>query len=439
MSAQSPSVYEIFDIKSNDGGKSVDLRGGVISFSYYEDVLSPYISAQVQIVNTGESVIDKEKDITTVYNGLPIRGGEVLNIRIPSTSQGPGLDFTEKNNNPLFVASITNILQDALRETFTLNLVSREAITNETAFVGKKFSPKITSSVRDIIEKYLLSEKNIDDDETDNDYAFYGNMRKPFTILTWLSTKSVPAEAGGQRSTAGYFFYETKQGYHFKSVDALIKKGSIAEYEYTPNIIDTEDPKKDFKILEVNINRNQKLIDNLERGSYCSHRMYYDPLNGKFTTQQQGEFKMSDYSEKMENLGQNFNLGLPPVDKSGKTLADLPTRIVTGVVDRGITEKSDKNSKKQNADQMNFHSQAMMRYQTIFNETITITIPLNTMIIAGNILKLNFFKMTVGKEVKRDDSRAGLYMVKQLVHFYDNTGSFTKLKLIRDTIGVKDK
>ena len=30
-------------------------------------------------------------------------------------------------------------------------------------------------------------------------------------------------------------------------------------------------------------------------------------------------------------------------------------------------------------------------------------------------------------------------MIKELVHYYDNKGSFTKLKLIRDTMGKKDK
>ena len=439
MSAESPSIYEIFEIISNNGKKTVDLRGGVIEFSYFEDVLSPMITAKAQIVNMGDTVVDKDKDLTSVYNGLPIRGGEKVNIRIPATASGPGLDFTKESGNQLYVASITNVLQDALRETFTLTLVSREAITNETSRVGKKFGPKISTSVKEIISKYLLSEKNLEIDETENDYAFLGNLRTPYTILTWLSTKSVPAKAGGQRSTAGYFFYETKQGFHFKSVDALIKKGtSIEPYEYTPNIVDTNDPNKDFKILDVNINRNQDLIDNLERGSYASQRMYYDPVYGKFTTQQQGEFKTSDYSKKMENLGEDFNLGLPPVDASGKSISNSPSRIVTGVIDRGITEKSDKNSKKQNADQMNFHSQAMMRYQTIFRETTTITVPLNTNIIAGAILKLNFFKITSSKETIIDDSRAGLYMVKQCVHFYDNKGSFTQLRLIRDSIGVKD-
>ena len=80
------------------------------------------------------------------------------------------------------------------KETFTLNLVSREAITNETVRVGKRFpsSQKISDSVKNIVEKYLSSNKLYDIDETQNPYGFIGNMKKPFTILTWLASKSVP-------------------------------------------------------------------------------------------------------------------------------------------------------------------------------------------------------------------------------------------------------
>ena len=35
--------------------------------------------------------------------------------------------------------------------------------------------------------------------------------------------------------------------------------------------------------------------------------------------------------------------------------------------------------------------------------------------------------------------QSGLYMIKELVHYYETRGSFTKLKLIRDTMGKKDK
>ena len=39
----------------------------------------------------------------------------------------------------VFVASIKNVSVDAEKELFTLNLVSREAITNQTVRVGRKF------------------------------------------------------------------------------------------------------------------------------------------------------------------------------------------------------------------------------------------------------------------------------------------------------------
>lgn len=441
MAAQSKSEIQLFDIISNEG-RSVDLVRGIVSFSYYENILSPMITAKALVVNTGSTIADKDGEMASIYNGLPLNGGEKVNIKIPSTSTGPAMEFTEKNGNPLYVSSITNVLIDAERESFVLNLVSREAITNETQRVGSKFpsSQKISDSVKEIIKKSLLSEKNIDVDDTQNPYGFYGNLKKPFYLLTWLASKSVPAKVGGKNATAGYFFFETKEGYHFRSVDSLVSGEPFKkEYTYSPGIIDNQDPDKDYKILEFTTIRNQKLIENLQRGAYCTYRMYYNPLHGTFTTPQQGIFKVSDYAEKMENLGQDFEVFLPPVDKSGKSLGNVPSRYMTGVLDFGITEKKDKNSRKKNADPMDYHSQAMMRYSTIFTQTLNATIPMNTSLVAGAVLKLKFAKITTDKIKVTDNDQSGLYMIKELVHYYDSKGSFTKLKLIRDTTGKKDK
>ena len=442
MAAQDKSTYEVFEIKSYDGTKTVDLSGGIVNFSYFENVLSPMVTAQALIVNTGNVVRDDDGDVSSVYNGLPINGGEKVSIKIPATGEGPGIEFTEQNDNELYVASITNVLIDAERESFTLNLVSREAITNETSRIGKKFpsSEPISDSVKEIIKNYLMSDKDVDIDETQNPYGFIGNMKKPFTTLTWLATKSVPGNVSGGSATAGYFFFETYLGYHFRSVDSLISQDPFpVEYTYSPGIVDSQDPMKDFKILDFSTMRNQKLIENLEKGAYCTYRMYYNPVDSTFTTPQQGEFKVSQYSKNMENLGRDFEILLTPVNKTKKSLGNVPSRYMTGVLDFGILEKKEAKSLKKNADPMDYHSQAMMRYNTIFTQILSATIPLNTQLTAGTIVKLNFAKITADKTKVRDDEQSGLYMIKELVHYYDNKGSFTKLKLIRDTMGKKDK
>ena len=442
MSAIDPSVYEIFSIKSANGSKTVDLRAGVISFSYFEDVFSPMVTATVLISSTGGVMKDEDGDSVSMYNGLPLRGGERVSIKIPSNSDNNiDLEFTEENDRELFVASITNVLISAESESFTLNLVSREAISNETSRVGKKFpsSEPISDSVKEIIEKYLLSKKEVIVDETMNPYGFYGNMKKPFTILTWLASKSVPGNSSGQSSSAGYFFYETKDGYNFRSVDTLVTQEPFAEkYTYSPGVVDNLDPRKDFKILQYSVSRNQNLIHNLERGAYCTYRMYLNPVTFRFTTVEQGLFKTSDYADKMENLGESFEVELAPVDDTGKTLADIPSRFMTGVLDFGITEKKDKNSRKKNADPMEYKSQAMMRYNTIFTNTCTMTIPLNTNLVAGGLIECQFAKITNEEKKVVDEKQSGLYMIKELVHFYENQGSFTKLKLIKDTFGKRE-
>ena len=442
MAAVDPSIFEIFTITSTDGKKSVDLRAGVVNFSYFEDVFSPMVTATALIASTGNVMDDEDGNKVSLYNGLPLRGGEKVSIKIPgNSSTNIDLEFTDKTENQFFVASISNVIIDAESESFTLNLVSREAITNETSRVGKKFpsSEPISDSVKEIIEKYLVSKKALDVDKTMNPYGFFGNMKKPFTILTWLASKSVPGNSSGQSASAGYFFYETKDGFNFKSIDTLITKNPFPEkYTYSPGVVDNEDPKRDFKILQYSVTRNQNLINNLERGAYCTYRMYFNPVTFEFTNVQQGLFKVSESAEKMENLGEDFKIDLPP-DGSGRSIGDIPSRFMTGVLDFGITERKDKNSRKKNADPMEYKSQAMMRYNTIFTNNCTITIPLNTNLVAGGIIDLVFAKISTENEKVVDQKQSGLYMIKELVHFYENQGSFTKLKLIKDTFGKRVK
>ena len=89
-----------------------------------------------------------------------------------------------------------------------------------------------------------------------------------------------------------------------------------------PGIIDSDDGTKDFKILEFTTSKNQNLLENLERGAYCSHRIYLNPLTFEYTAASQRIFKLDDYSGKIENLGADIDVVLPSLsDKDSRTLA----------------------------------------------------------------------------------------------------------------------
>ena len=437
MAAIDKSLYEQFEIEAVDGSKSADIKAGVVSFNYYEDVYSPMITAMVVVVNTGNVIEGDDGKMQSLYNGLPLRGGERMTIKVAGNSaSNEGLILEN-----MYVGSIENVMIDAERETFTLRLVSREAITNETVRVGKRFLPttKISDSVEDICKNYLSTDKLYDVDETENPYGFYGNMRKPFTIMTMLASKSVPGNVSGRDATAGYFFFETQQGFRFKSIDSLIRNEPFdTKYTYAPGIIDSNDGSKDFKILEFSTSKNQNLLENLERGAYCSHRIYLNPLTFEYTAASQRIFKLDDYSGKIENLGVDIDVVLPSLsEKDSLTLASVPSRYVCGILDIGTTDT--KVSELGNADPARIHSQSMMRYNTLFTQILTMTIPLNTNLMAGDILECEFPRIDVEDRKEPDQEQSGLYLIKKLTHFFNAEGSYTKLQLCRDTDGRKAK
>lgn len=428
------STFDEIIIESNDGSNSVDVVAGVRSIDYYEDLFSPIITCKITIATTGDAMPGKDGKGLGIYNGLPLRGGERVSMKIAANSDtNKPLDFSTNPKDYLFVSSISNVIAENKREAFTLNLVPREAITNETTRVSGKYptdSP-IDVSVRKIIKDYLKTDKPVSVDESSNTYGFIGNLKRPFNILVWLASKAVPKR---QDSGAGFLFYQTQEGFNFRSIDALISSKAVASYAYTDVVKNQTESNNDFNILKYSIDRNQNLLEKLRLGAFASFRAAFNPIDCTFTLPQKGLFTQKDY--KTKNLGQE--LKLPAISNdSNQSLGDLPSRIITSVVDIGTMEKGV--SLKPNADPFQYQSQAVMRYNLLFTQTVKMTVPLNTNLKAGDIIECDFPKVSADEKPEYDDEQSGLYMIKELCHYFDSTGSYTSLTLLRDTFGPKKK
>tara|TARA_B100001996_G_scaffold338707_1_gene291293 strand:- start:152 stop:775 length:624 start_codon:yes stop_codon:yes gene_type:complete len=194
----------------------------------------------------------------------------------------------------------------------------------------------------------------------------------------------------------------------------------------------------DYKILEYTVTENQDIISKLKRGAFCSTRMFFDPL--KHTYAPQGEkaiFKMEDYAGKLNPflLGEDIHQ-LPAInDKDDRTLGDIPSRQITAVMDIGTMDEEVNRS--ENANPMEVQSQVLMRYNLLMTQTVTMLVPSNTQLEAGNIIKCVFptINRTDSKIGEVDEQQSGRYMIKSLCHHFSGGGSFTSLDLIKDTSG----
>lgn len=445
MSAASESsLYEELILESNDQKRTVDIKFGTISVDYYEDIFSPTITAKIKVVNTGDSISPQSKSDPSktdgprqsIYNGLPLRGGERLSLRIKDQGVNgkgetkKGIDFSSTKKY-LYVSSITDVISETQRESFTLHLVSREAITNETTRVMKKYPTdlSIDQSVNLILKNVLKTNPIKKPDKAINRYGFIGNMRKPFSVLVWLASKAVPEIS--KNATAGFLFYQTQDGFQFRSVDLMTQQKPKAKYQYSDVSQSNVDTLTDFNILNYTTEKNQNLIEKLRLGTYASARMYFDPLTFNFYGK---TFTLPDYQKGINNLG-GKQLDLPKLtNSSDKTLGEVPTRILCSVLDVGTLDNNV--SKKYNAIPADYQAQAIMRYNILFTQTLNMIVPCNTDLRAGDVIECVFPKISRGDKDEIDPDQSGLYMIKELCHHFEPNRSYTSMKLVRDTFGT---
>lgn len=431
MSAVNSSLYSIAEVNG------IDFRLGIVGIDIYEDVLVPTVTASIKVASAGGGT-------GSLYSSAQLKGGEPVQLKIDTNSQGNiPVDFTSR---PLVVNKVKDIIRDSNREFITLSLFSKEAYENETTFLQKKYpkESKISEHVEDIIGQSFSSPLLNKIDPTQNAYGFIGNNTKPFEMITNLASKAVPASGGS--GSAGFFFFQTRQGFSFRSVDDLAAQEPKASYVYTEvqqkSCIDFQGdsilPSLDYKIIRYDILRNQDLVGNLQRGAYSTDRVVFDPIGHFVSGGGDGGFGAINYLSKsggLQTLGKkfgdfDFSLGF----EGGLNFTEMPSLKVTDVFDFGTTDENVTQDLTRNT--FDYSSQSRMRYNTMFTQMVEVMVPLNTNLHAGDVIKMTIPDITAKKKVKYDKAQVtGLYMIKELNHHFDTEGSFTTMVVMRDSYG----
>ena len=388
------------------------MAAGVRSINYYESILSPSISVQVKIL-----------DVDGTLTSKGVYGGEKLAIRMVSSKESELEDFViTPEKHELILNSIKDITSGVKQQTATLQFVSKDLIKNEAAKINKRYVGNITDSVKDILKKDpkgIKTTKSIDDvDRAVNNFAFVGNQHNAFDIIQRLQPK-----AGGsgyddkKKSDYGFLFFETFDGYHFRSIRSLFEPKPDFEYEKSEI-----SPPPPFVIDNYSISSGNDVVLNLKSGLYNNETTFVELDKTKITKVKFNMTEAADLTLKPPKV---------PVNIEGK-----PSRIMLRVADTGVHQK--KGSKLEDAqpftDLAVYQNKSYARFALLNSQSLNITVGLNPELRAGQTIQVRFPDVEsisgIGDENSKDIS--GKYLISHLRHEFEGGDFRTYLRLIRD-------
>ena len=412
--ASRAAIYEVLTISKD--GKEEPLQGKTVNFNYYESLYSPVVSGNLTYVDAGGSTEDKKENLTSIKDGLPITALEDLKVKI-QTSFGT-LDFTR---DPFKVTSSPIMHQESNRQTVLLTFVNEKELKNSEVPVFDRYVGRISDSIKKILQQKLqISNDKIDIEPTKNSYGFVGKGRGALNIILDLCRRSVPV-----KGDAGYFFYQTQDGFKYKSIDSLLSQEPKQKYLYYGALrSNVENSDNDFNVLLApKVKKDQDITKALKDGTYVNRNIFFNPQT----------FEHSEVIFSVDKDGVKKTLGGDLPIKTDELKSFVKTN--HHILDIGSFEVQNQNP---NNDPREWQATSTMRYNLLHSIVMEIQIPCNSELRAGDVIELEIESIKEDMvQSPSDEQQSGKYLILHLCHHFDSLRSFTSLTLVRDSYGMR--
>lgn len=429
-----------FEIKSNSNGKKFDIGKGdgnnkipgkTPIIEYRESVFTPFVEIKTVLVDDGLAVADGS-NFVSVMEGLKLAGTEEVYFKI---TDGAGNTIDLSSSGDLRLSKPGYTLQARKSTQTELIIYSKEVFDNTLVEkrVMEKLDGTISEAVTRILNNNLGTSKSIQADRTIKGSNEWGSKRKPFDVILELQQQAIPDMSDAEGNMAGYLFWQTSEAYYFKSLDKIFDGPTVARFIFN-NKVDSIPSGFDDKIVDYQVNRTVDALDQLESGARGTEIHVFDRVNQTYT-------KAEPFVASGEGNGVIAGRELPKLhpDYEGKATIIIETEAAAGQ-DYTLADSSKRQVEKTTESTLTVTEtiqQAHQNYRQKFNMSAEITIPCNLSLHAGQLIYCEFPENAQKKTLKRNPRDSGIYMISDLCHYTNSTKAFTKLRLARDSFGVK--
>lgn len=444
------SLYSVTNDKYN-------FTKAAVGFAYYENIFSPFVSAVLNVADSGGNFISK----------IPIQGGERVVIKVVDVEEN-------EYEYEMYVWKIYNRTFTKSMQNYNLALVSKEALYNEGVRLTEILKGTPDMIVDKILKDYLKTEKEILKERAKYQVQFFPNGKKAHHIIQSVSQKAVPqasksasgdagkTTSGGQTGlsgdtskasgTAGFLFFENSAGFNFNSIDYYFSTGDdefrgqpeVATYESKPN----QDNPSRLVIEEYKFTNEVDMLDQMRSGTFASHVVTYNWSTGFY---EEFRYNLQENFASMSHLGSQEKLGA-----TQEMLSVNPTRVMTVLVDHETWHSEETPGSPDERDnggngganypdyQKHWLAQSIARRYFMENQKLEVTVPGNMELKVGDKIKVLLPSMSAeaARETEKlDRENSGTYLISALSHnnvFLNSSTCTTKLELIRDIYGMKD-
>lgn len=420
-------------IVSHAGTNSPDVAIAQVSLQYYESLLEFSVKAAISYMDTGQRNVPSGKSTTELDDANPQFAEEVY-LEI-TDDLGNKISFTNKNNS-LVSLSPFKVLSDNQKELIVMYLGSKEYLLNTLLDrrVRTTYEGKVSDIVKNILQTHLKTQKPLDIEPTLNKLKFGGRIDEqgiPFEALLFLCPRAVPQINNALGKTAGYFFFETSEGYKFKSIDTLFSQKP--KKRFISNDTPTLPNGYDANIRSFSCTGGANYLKHLQMGTYNSTMIAYDPYKQTFKNSSID----SKQQEKAVILAADAYPNIPEFLNKPSTF--VSSSIDIGYNPPGFTDKEQATKSTEiNFDVEKIYNQSRMRFNQIFAVKTEITIFCDLSLHVGDMIECYFPEVADTQTQITSVKKSGKYLITDLCHNITPNGpNYTKLGIARDSFGER--
>lgn len=429
---------------------SVDLREGINSAAIYADIAIQDSAGLIQY----------------------LKGSETFEMKFTRGKDAAGYNLTAYN--------IDSRSRSGNSDVYIIQCVQTEFLVNEVrnVFGSSKVLFKKSSTAKGIIETLMkdyiygkdkngnqIKPKNMFIEDSKNTHQFVATNWRVFDTIYWLAKHSVRSGSSDSAAQNGFLFWQSRLGYHFKSVDKMIQeikeqkyetvtnpqtgKARLYRYRYEPKKTNDETNDK-FRIDSIVFPEDKNFLLALRNGSFAGFSVAFDPsefsnsdlspetfapVTYTFGKTDGSNKKVINFWNKMEHL-ESVN----PVDlfEDGvRAMVNYPRRIRYGMLPNRVFDKNTNKSKdkKQYSELAYLQAYEHIRMTTLKNIQLIVKIPGNLDLYPGYGIEIVIPEtIDKGGVIPKDVKYGGRYLIAAVRHLYDNNSLVTELLLYKDSI-----